>query len=277
MNRRSRPGRESTPEPSSYRAAVVDLDGTVYRGGEPIPGAADGIRALREAGLDVRFVSNNPTRTPDSFARTLTSMGVSAEPEEVLTSGVVTVDYLRAVHPSATLFLVGEPGFRAQLREAGFEVHADPDRADVVVASYDRGFDYEKLVAAMGALADGDVRFVGTDPDRVIPAADGGLVPGSGAIVRAIAADREPDRVLGKPDPATADAVLERLGVDPGACLLVGDRLDTDVALGERVGMTTVLVLTGVSTRSDVRESGFEPDHVVESLAGIEAILEDRG
>lgn len=259
-----------------FRAAILDLDGTVYRGDEPIPGAVEGVQALRDAGLDLVFVSNNPTRTPASFARKLGSMGVEASPEEILTSGTVTVAYLAEAHPDAPIFVVGESGLREQFRTAGLELTAEPTRAEVVVVSYDRGFDYEKLTDALHALADGDAAFVGTDPDRVIPAADGTVVPGSGAIVGSVAAttDREPDRVLGKPDPFTTERVLDRLGVRGEDCLLVGDRLDTDVEMGRRTGATTVLVLTGVSDRDDAANARRPPDHVIASLADVESLLD---
>jgi 4-nitrophenyl phosphatase len=124
---------------------------------------------------------------------------------------------------------------------------------------------------------EGDVPFVGTDPDMTVPVDEGCTVPGSGAILNAIAgvAGREPDRVMGKPSEEAVRTVREALGCAPEECLVVGDRLDTDIALGERAGMTTVLVLSGVTRRAEVADSAVTPDHVLDSLADLPELLAD--
>jgi 4-nitrophenyl phosphatase len=259
----------------SYRGAVVDLDGTVYRGGTLIPGAAAGLDALRAAGVEVVAVSNDPTRSPTAFVERLAGMGLSIEPERVVAAGTVTAAFLAREYSEARLFVVGSSGLEAQLRAAGCALTDDPLGTDVLVASYDRGFDYDRLTAALRAIEAG-ATFVGTDPDRTIPGPDG-PVPGSGAIVRAVAGvtDREPDRVLGKPSAETASAVARTLGVDPAACLLIGDRLDTDIAMGGREGMTTALVLTGVADRADLDDAAVQPDHVLDSLGEVGTLLDE--
>lgn len=257
-----------------FDAVVLDVDGTVLRGGDPIPGAPAAVRALREAGLATLFVTNNPTRTAASYADRLVAAGIEATADEVLTAGEVTADYLADRHGDATLLVVGEDGLRAQLRERGLRLTTDPDAADVVVASIDREFHYDDLRDAFWALSGGDVPLVGTDPDRVVPAAERD-VPGSGAIVNAVAdvAEQAPEAVLGKPHPFTRDLVFGRLGCDPADVLVVGDRLDTDIALGVGAGATTVLVETGVATREDVAGSDVTPDHVLADLAGVLDLL----
>jgi 4-nitrophenyl phosphatase len=261
----------------TIRGAIVDLDGTVYRGGELIPGAAAGVCALRDAGVRVVFVSNNPARSPRGFAEKLRGMGVPAEPGEVVTSGTVTAEYLAAEHPDDRFFVVGEQGLVEQLLDADLALTDDTGAADALVASYDRGFEYGDLVDALRVLGRDDTRFFGTDPDRTIPSGDGGLVPGSGAIVGAIAhvVEREPDAVLGKPSEQAARAALDRVEVSASDCLVVGDRLDTDVAMGERAGATTVLVRTGVTDDRALDASAVEPDHVLDSLAGASRLLTD--
>ncbi|MFB6303808.1 MAG: HAD-IIA family hydrolase [Haloferacaceae archaeon] len=260
----------------SIRGAVLDVDGTVVRGDEPLPGAREGLAALDDAGVSRLFVSNNPTKPPAAYSDRLRTAGFDVEPREVVTSGTTTVAYLRDHHPDDRLFLVGERGLRSQLEAAGLSVTDDPAAADVVVASIDREFTYDRLREALRAVADRDVALVGTDPDAVIPAADTDL-PGSGAIVRAVAAvaERDPDAVLGKPSPTARRIVRERLDLPPESCLVVGDRLDTDVALGERAGMRTALVLTGVTDESDLADADVTPDHVFDTLADVADLLPD--
>ena len=246
------------------------------RGGETIPGAPDAVGRLREAGLPLCFCTNNPTRAPAEYAQHLTAAGVDAASAEMLTSGTATASYLVEHHPSADLFVVGEAGLLDQLDEAGLSVVDDGEAADAVVVSIDRAFDYDRLCEAMWALGP-DTPFVGSDPDRTIPAEDR-EVPGSGAIVNAVAgvAGRDPDVVLGKPSPETCALAVDRLGVPAEECLVVGDRLDTDVALGASAGMTTALVLTGVTSRAalDDRDADVPaPDYVLESLAEVDRVL----
>jgi len=227
-----------------YRGAVFDVDGTVVRGDDPLPGAVEGVNRVRAAGIPTLFVSNNPTKPPAAYVDRLSRAGFETTADRVITAGTVAVDYLAASHPDDRLYVIGDEGVRRQFRDAGLTLTDDPDAAEALVASIDRGFDYDDLCAGLWALRR-DIPFIGTDPDVVIPAAERD-VPGSGAIINAIAgvADREPDLVLGKPSEPALAAVRDRLGVPPGDCFVVGDRLDTDIALGERAGMTTVLVPT---------------------------------
>ncbi|MFB6165449.1 MAG: HAD-IIA family hydrolase [Haloarculaceae archaeon] len=259
----------------SYRGAVLDLDGTVYRGGELLPGAAETVDALRDAGLSLLFFSNNPTKTRAAYVERLGELGIAVEEREVLSAGTVTTDYLRAHHADDAIFVIGAPGLREQFRAADLRLVGDTAAAEVLVASWTREFDYDDMTDGLRALEDGETAFVGTDPDRIVPATGGRMVPGSGAIIGAIeaVADRAPDRIMGKPSPEAVDAATEALGVPPEECILVGDRLDTDLALGERAGMTTVLALTGVASRADVVDSEVEPDYVVDSIADVPALL----
>jgi 4-nitrophenyl phosphatase len=258
----------------SYRGVVLDVDGTVVRSDEPIPGAAAGLDRLSAAGLDRLFVSNNPTKRPPAYADRLRRAGFDAHPDEIVTAGTITTDYLADHHADDALFVVGEDALVEQLTDAGLSVVADETRADAVVVSIDRTFDYDRLCAALRACDDEAVTLVGTDPDMVIPAADGDL-PGSGAIINAVAGvvGRDPDVMLGKPSKPAQRVVRERLGLPPADCLIVGDRLDTDIALGERAGMTTALVRTGVTDDRDLERSDVRPDHVLDSLADVGTIL----
>jgi 4-nitrophenyl phosphatase len=247
------------------RGVVVDVDGTVLRGDEAVPGASDAVEALRAAGLDVAFVTNNPTRTPSALAAHLGAAGVDASADEIITSGGVAREYLRRTHPDVPVFVIGETGLREQL--AGVSLTDDPRAADVLLGSISRSFGYDDLTDALRALADPETAFVGTDPDATIPGRTEPL-PGTGAVLGAIeAATGRAPTVVGKPSEHAAAATARRLGHDPAACLLVGDRLDTDVAMGARAGMRTALVLSGVTDRAAVDGADVAPDEVLPSLA----------
>jgi len=261
-----------TDSDRSIAGVVVDLDGTVYRAGEPIPGAVEAIDRLRNQGIAVVFCSNNPTKTPEEYADRLTSMGVDCDPEDVVPASTVTRDYLRAHHPEEPTYLVGAPSLRTYLEAAGQNIVDTPD-ASVFVASWDETFDYGEMQAALDCI-DEKTTFLGTDPDRTVPD-DYGFMPGSGAIIASVAGtvDREPDRVLGKPSDEAADAVLDRLGLPADRCLVVGDRLDTDLAMGAARGMATALVGTGVTDPvglpDDPTDRTVDPDFVLDSLADL--------
>jgi 4-nitrophenyl phosphatase len=258
-----------------YRGVILDVDGTVVRGDEPIPGAVDGVRAIERAGLRRVFVSNNPTKPPAAYEARLGRAGFDVDEEEVITAGTVTARYLRTERPDDDLFVVGEEGLIEILTDAGLSVVGPGEDADALVASIDKSFDYETLCEAMWTLEDDSVGFVGTDPDITIPAAERD-VPGSGAVINAVAgvAERDPDVVLGKPSETAREMALERLGVPAESVIVVGDRLDTDVALGERAGMTTVLVRTGITDESRLARSPITPDYVVDSLGDIDRVLD---
>jgi 4-nitrophenyl phosphatase len=261
----------------TFRGVVVDLDGTVLRDGELIPGAADALAALRERADRVLYLTNNPTVPPADYAANLRDLGLDATDDDVLTAAVATIDYLHAEHDGETVFPIAESSIVDQLRAAGVDVTDDPTEAAVVVVGYHRDFHHDDLQAALDAFDtdEDDMAFVGTDPDTTVPTAQG-LKPGSGAIINAVAGvtGRDPDAVLGKPSATTARLAADRLGVPPEDCVLVGDRLDTDVAMGETAGMTTVLVRTGVEDDASTENGGVDPDYVVDSLADVPALLE---
>ncbi|CCQ36552.1 HAD superfamily hydrolase [Natronomonas moolapensis 8.8.11] len=260
-----------------YEGAVLDLDGTVYRGDKPISGALEAIERFRTAGIEPLFFSNNPTKSREAYTERLGGFGLDVDPGAVLSAGTVTTRYLVAEHADDTVFLIGDDGLRAQFEAEGVDLAADPTEADVLVASWTRAFEYDDMVAGYEALRSG-ATFYATDPDRLIPAAEG-MTPGSGAIVNAVGGplDRDPKKTLGKPSTEARRAALDALGCPAERCFVVGDRLNTDIELGERAGMTTVLVRTGIATDDDVSESAVQPDYVADSLADVPEVLELGG
>jgi 4-nitrophenyl phosphatase len=260
----------------TLRGAIVDLDGTVYRGDEVIPGASEGLTALGAAGLQRCFVSNNPTRDGAAYLDRLASMGLAVDGAAACSAGDVTRDYLQASHADDDILCIGDQGLHDQLRDGGLSLTDDPADCDVLLASWTADFDYADMQRALAAH-DRGTPFLGTDPDRTFPRPGGHVIPGSGAVIGAVArtVGREPDRILGKPSELAARAALDRLGVAAEECLVVGDRRSTDIAMGERLGMTTVQVETGVDVGAD--GEGIEPDYVIDALGDVETVLADEG
>jgi HAD superfamily hydrolase (TIGR01450 family) len=231
-----------------YAAYVFDLDGTIYLGDDALPGAARLIAALRARGAAVRFVSNNPTRDPRQYAAKLTDLGIPTPVEEIVNTTVTTTRWLLEHHPGAVVFPIAEAALVDALAAAGIRMSDDPAEIDVVVSSYDRAFDYRKLQIAFDAIwLHRRAILVATNPDRYCPLPGGRGEPDAAAVTAAIEACTQTTCVatLGKPDPAMLEVALAGLGVAPVDCLVVGDRLATDIRMGRDAGMPTALVLTG--------------------------------
>ncbi|GCF12589.1 haloacid dehalogenase [Haloarcula mannanilytica] len=258
----------------TVEGVIVDLDGTVYHGDTLLPGAASAIDVLRERGLRLCFFSNNPIHDGSEYVERLRGMGVDARKGEACSSGVVTREYLNEAHAGDNVFVIGSDQLCNLVDGTDARLVGDAVETEVLLASWTDGFHYSDMVDALRAIDD-DTAFLGTDPDRTFPGEDGAPVPGSGAIINAISGviERDPDRILGKPSEIAVQAALERLGCAPADCLVVGDRLETDIAMGERNGMTTVLVRTGVTDERALERSAVTPDYVIDSLADIEQVL----
>ncbi|HET7876619.1 MAG TPA: HAD-IIA family hydrolase [Methylomirabilota bacterium] len=253
-----------------YRGWLFDLDGTVYLGERLIPGAARAIAALRGAGRRVAFLSNKPLQTRADYAGKLTRLGVPASPDEVINSSLVLARYLRGLDAGAPVFVIGEPPMLAEMREHGFEVR-DDERVRWVVIAFDRTFTYAKLNTALQAVKRG-ARLIATNPDRTCPV-EGGEIPDCAGMIAAVEAvtDRKVEAVVGKPSPIILEVALQALGVSAAEAVMVGDRIETDITMGKRLGLHTILVLSGVTRAADPRIGALGPDHV---LGSIEEILE---
>lgn len=253
--------------------AIIDLDGTVYRSETAIPGARAGIELLRDAGIDVAFVTNSATKSRAVCRNRLESIGIPADESDVLTSAGVAASYVAEEYPTDTVMAIGEPILSDELQRAGVRLTHDPFETDVLVVGKDRSFDFGTLTRGLHAL-EGGATFVATNRDRRSPT-DTGTEPGSGSIIAAIsfAAGREPDVVAGKPHDPMIEVSLDHLGVDPDACMVIGDNPETDIRMGDRAGMTTVLVLTGLVNREDPITTNGSVDYVLESMAGLEEVI----
>jgi glycerol 3-phosphatase-2 len=250
-----------------YDVVLLDLDGVLYRWPDPIPGAADAVAALREAGKRLAFVTNNSSRTPAQVAERLSSVGVTASSEEVVTSALVTATILseRGVRSA---FVVGEEGLVEALAAAGIEaVHELDDEPDVVVVGFDRGADYSKLKDA-SVLVERGIPLVASNADPSFPAPGGESWPGAGALLAAIETTTGArGEVFGKPEPPLFERALASAG--GGRPIVVGDRLDTDIAGAVRLGWDSALVLTGATRRDEVEGSPWRPTIVLDDLSGL--------
>lgn len=252
-----------------FAGYVFDLDGTLYLDDALLPGAADTVANLRAAGARIAFLTNKPLELPADYAAKLTRLGIPADAHDVVSSTDALVLYLRETAPDARIYALAEPVVRGLLRDHGFALVDDPSQVDVVVVSFDRTFDYDRLVVAFRAVRAG-ARIVATNPDPYCPTADGGL-PDCGALLAALetATGVRAEAIVGKPSAYMARAVLERLGLAAAETALVGDRLLTDVRMAHAAGMTAVLVLSGATTVADLPESEIRPDAVLADVTGL--------
>ena len=249
-----------------YSAYLFDLDGTIYLGDTPLPGAAETITALRKAGRRTIFLSNNPTKSRGQYVTKLTNMGIPTSIDDIVNSSFVMVQWLLSEMPEARLFVVGEEPLKQDLRAAGFQLSETADEIDIVVASFDRTFVYQKLQIAFDAIRAG-ARLVATNPDRYCPVPGGGQ-PDCAAMIAAIEACTGVtcEAITGKPSPIMIQVITDLLQLPPEQCIMVGDRLETDIQMGIAAGMATCLVLTGDATHETLLASGFQPTLVLERI-----------
>ena len=256
-----------------YDAFLLDLDGVMYRGDQPIAAAGPTVAALREAGKRIVFMTNNSARTPSYLAKKLSSMGVAAEEKEVLTSALATADMLaRESNEKRRAFVIGREGVRSALTEAGIDVvDGDGGSADLVVVGWDYEVSYESLRRATVLVRNG-ARLIATNSDASYPAPGGELWPGAGAILAAVeTASGATATVVGKPHEPLFEAALG-LAATRNA-LVVGDRIETDIVGASRAGIDSVLVRSGAGTLAELVDHEALP---VAVLADVGGLLTDR-
>jgi HAD superfamily hydrolase (TIGR01450 family) len=277
--------------PDRVRLVIFDLDGVIYRGTEPVPGARELVDHLHAAGVGVRFATNNSMVARSGYVERLGAMGIDATVDEIVTSTSATVEHLRRHVPEVrSVLAVGADGMRAELTEAGLEVTMATELSsaghdggqlartyDAVIVGLDPDADYWSLAIGMSAVA-GGARLIATNADTRYPTPSG-FLPGAGAILAALAtATGVTPEVIGKPSPAMFTAILEASGIDAAEAVVVGDNPDADVAGAHRAGVTAILVLTGVADAAGAAALTGErrPEAVAADPDEVRALLASR-
>ncbi len=274
----------STTHSIALDGFVFDLDGTVYLGDHALPGAVETIARLRAEGKRALFVTNKPLQPRTVYAAKLTKLGIPTDPDDVITSGYVLGYHLAQHYPTLRLYVIGEPALREELRGHGLTVLEefddqdskeviDPTGVDAVVVAFDRTLDYRKLNTAYQALING-ARFFASNADKTCPMPGGGI-PDAGATIAALEhiSGRKLELLAGKPSHLIMDVAVARLGVSPDRCLMMGDRLETDMLMGRQAGMKTALVLTGATSPEAAAAATTPPDFVLANIGELLPVL----
>ncbi len=260
---------------SSFRAVLFDMDGVVYRGKTRLPGVLEMIQFCEERGIVYACITNNASKTRKQFEEKLRAMELPMSGDKVFSSAMITGHYLRSNYPrGTTAWVVGMDGLREAIFGDGHFVE-EPKYPTLVVQGVDLNVTYDTFKVAALAIRAG-ARFILTNPDRAFPSEEG-LLPGSGALAAFLqaATDVEPF-VVGKPETTLFHTALQVLGVSPNEALVIGDRLETDIAGAKNAGITSALVLTGVTTREILEISPHQPDAVYEDMTELLAAWQQQ-
>lgn len=264
---------------------IFDLDGTIYLGEKALPGAVQLVAELRRRKKKILYITNKPLQPREAYAEKLTRLGIPTAPDDILTAALALARYLLQTMPQARLYVIGEQSLRSEFQEMGLHVVddfweqderqvIDPVDIDAVVAAFDRSLDYRKLNTAYQALLNGAM-FLATNTDKACPM-PGGSIPDAGATIAALEhiSGRKVDFLAGKPSAWMVKQALEQLNLPVERCLLVGDRLETDIRMGQQAGVHTALVLTGVVHRDEIQVLSEPPTMVLESLTELLYLIE---
>jgi 4-nitrophenyl phosphatase len=256
---------------AGLRGLILDMDGVLWEGETPLPGMPDFLSFLREENIRMMLATNNASLTPESYVQKLARMGAEFQGEEILTSATATGEYLKSIaRPGEKVFVIGEEGLIQAVQAAGLQV-AEPGEfhAAYVVCGMDRALSWQKLAGATINLRRG-ARFIGTNPDVTFPT-EQGIAHGNGAILAALtAASGIQPTIIGKPFPPLFQMAIRKMGIPKSRVAVVGDRLETDILGARKAGLKSILVLTGVSSRRELRHSPIKPTIVVEDLPSLQ-------
>jgi 4-nitrophenyl phosphatase len=248
----------------NYQGYLIDLDGTMYRGNEPIETAAKFVNKLHKKGIPYVFVTNNSSKTEEDISLKLNRMGVPSTPEQVVTSGVAAAMYLSGLEKEARCYVIGEEGLHEALNNVGLKI-TEEDDCDFVVMGIDRHVTYEKYAKACLAIRKG-ATFIATNSDKAIPT-ERGFLPGNGALTSVITVSTGAVPVMiGKPESIIMEAALSKLSLDKKDIAMIGDNYDTDIRAGINAEMDTIMVFTGVTTAEELTGLKVKPTYYIESL-----------
>ena len=259
------------------RHVALDMDGTIYMGMTLFPYTKAFLAQLKGLDITYSFLTNNPSTSIADYLSKLQGMGIEATEEEMYTTALATIDYIKRNHPTARrLFLLGTPSMISEFEKAGFESVADSaeERPDVVVVAFDKTLEYSRLCRAAWWVAQG-LPYIATNPDKVCPTDQPTILVDCGSICKCIehATGRQPDIVLGKPDPNMLTGVQSRYGVKPEQVAMVGDRIYTDIEMAHNAGAFGVLVLSGETTLQIADEAPRQPDLIADNISVLGELL----
>ncbi len=256
--------------PTELEYFLLDMDGTIYLGPNPIKGAPEFIRFLQESNRKYLFFTNNPSADATQYSAKLSRMGIRAEPDDILTAGEATTRYLVSETPYRRIFVLGTPSFEAELERAGLIL--DKDNPEAVILAFDKTLTYSKLERACLLLRQG-TPYIATNPDMVCPT-EYGYIPDCGAIAELLraATAREP-QFIGKPNSEMARMGMQKLGANPATTAMVGDRLYTDMRMAYNADIASILVLSGETVRADLEQEKQLPDHIFDSVRELQQAL----
>ena len=267
-----------------YDAYIFDMDGTIYLGDHLLPGAKRLIEELRRRDIPVRFLSNNPTKDPHLYVDKLERLDIPTPLEDIANTVVTMTRWLKEHHPDKTVFPIAEQPLIDALQDAGIKISDDPEKIDIVIASYDRTFDYHKLQIAFDAIwFHKRAILVATNPDRYCPFPGGRGEPDCAAIIAAIEACTQTkcQVITGQPEPVMLEVAIEGLDVNPRNCMMVGDRLYTDIEMAKKTGMFSAMPLTGDSTMEEALAlpKAHQPDFLLDRVDRLipAAVWEENG
>jgi HAD superfamily hydrolase (TIGR01450 family) len=250
-----------------YSAFLVDVDGVLTRGGDALPGAVEGFGTLRARGRAL-VLTNNSTRSRGELADHLEKLGFAVSPDDILGSAFLAARYLALHYGPVDVWVLGEDGVRDEMLLSGHRLASRPEGATWVVAGMDRDVTYDKFAQALRALV-GGAKILATNEDATFPTA-GGLVPGAGAIVGALRGmGFAAEHVVGKPSPVAFEVALDLLGLPASRVLMIGDRLDTDIAGAQAAGLDSALVLSGIDSLDGIARGGVHPTWIAASFADL--------
>lgn len=267
-----------------YDAYIFDMDGTIYLGDHLLPGAKRLIEELRRRDIPVRFLSNNPTKDPHLYVDKLERLDIPTPLEDIANTVVTMTRWLKDHHADKTVFPIAEQPLIDALQDAGIKISDDPEKIDIVIASYDRTFDYHKLQIAFDVIwFHKRAILVATNPDRYCPFPGGRGEPDCAAIIAAIEACTQTkcQVITGKPEPVMLEVAIEGLDVNPRNCMMVGDRLYTDIEMAKKTGMFSAMPLTGDSTMEEALSlpKAHQPDFLLDRVDRLipAAVWEENG
>jgi NagD protein len=260
------------------RHVALDMDGTIYMGMSLFDFTKPFLARLKQMGITYSFLTNNPSTSIADYLKKLAGMGIEATADEMYTTALATIDYLKTHLPAAKrLFILGTPSMTSEFVKAGFEVAEDSadDRPDAVVVAFDKTLTYDRLCRAAWWIQQG-LPYVATNPDRVCPTDQPTVLVDCGSICKCLehATSRQPDITLGKPDPNMLSGIMQRYGLRADEIAMVGDRIYTDVQMAFNAGAFGVLVLSGETTLDIVAEAPRKPDLTADSIAVLGDLLE---